>query len=206
MATNILDQVYQYAGRTNTHWNTIKKSHLQILAVKGSILHRAGQIMDSYYLVDRGVLRSYVTDIHLQEITTTFYARGDIAMDTVSVFMHKPSETSLEALTDTVLWKISFQDFQYLFARLKGFSEWGRSWMTQELLKLQERNIQMITKTAAQRYALLQAVQPEVIQHAPLKYIASYLGIQDTSLSRIRRQEYLKSKQALSNKKLPKKT
>jgi hypothetical protein len=49
----------------------------------------------------------------------------------------------------------------------------------------------MIQKTAEERYAHLLQTSPDIFQHAPLKNIASYLGITDTSLSRIRR-EYSK--------------
>jgi len=46
----------------------------------------------------------------------------------------------------------------------------------------------MITETAEQRYAGLLNTNPAIFQHAPLKNIASYLGITDTSLSRIRKE------------------
>jgi len=45
----------------------------------------------------------------------------------------------------------------------------------------------MITETAEVRYEQLLKTNPEIFQHAPLKHIASYLGITDTSLSRIRK-------------------
>ena len=51
---------------------------------------------------------------------------------------------------------------------------------------LQDRVFGMIQFTAEQRYAQLIETQPEIFQHVPLKMIASYLGVTDTSLSRIR--------------------
>jgi hypothetical protein len=45
----------------------------------------------------------------------------------------------------------------------------------------------MINKTAEERYAMLLQSNPEIFQHASLKHIASYLGVTDTSLSRIRK-------------------
>ena len=51
----------------------------------------------------------------------------------------------------------------------------------------------MITETAEQRYDTLLKTNPEIFQQAALKHIASYLGITDTSLSRIRK-EYTKNK------------
>ena len=51
--------------------------------------------------------------------------------------------------------------------------------------------LSMITETAEQRYDTLLKTYPEIFQQAALKHIASYLGITDTSLSRIRK-EYTK--------------
>lgn len=48
--------------------------------------------------------------------------------------------------------------------------------------------LSMINYTAEQRYEQLLRLKPAILQHAPLKYIASYLGITDTSLSRIRKE------------------
>lgn len=46
----------------------------------------------------------------------------------------------------------------------------------------------MITDSATSRYRMLQQEQPDVLKKAPLKYIASYLGVTDSSLSRIRKE------------------
>ncbi len=54
--------------------------------------------------------------------------------------------------------------------------------------RLKDRMLGMIQHTAEQRYLKLIETHPEIFQHAPLKNIASYLGITDTSLSRIRKE------------------
>ena len=55
-------------------------------------------------------------------------------------------------------------------------------------IALKERTLSLINQTAEERYASLMNSNPEIFQYAPLKTIASYLGITDTSLSRIRRE------------------
>jgi hypothetical protein len=54
--------------------------------------------------------------------------------------------------------------------------------------KLKERTILMITDTAKDRYEKLLKEKPDIFQNASLKHIATYLGITDTSLSRIRKE------------------
>jgi len=91
-------------------------------------------------------------------------------------------------MTDCVCWKIDFEAFQNLFKKIKGLSELGRSWMTERLFQCKQHAISMITDSASERYLSLQNNYPQILQHAPLKNIASYIGVTDTSLSRIRRE------------------
>ena len=52
----------------------------------------------------------------------------------------------------------------------------------------EKRSLSMITDSAQKRYLDLLANHPQILQEAPLKHVASYLGITDTSLSRIRKE------------------
>ena len=71
------------------------------------------------------------------------------------------------------------------------FRDFGRSILVKGFSSLKVRMLSMITETAEQRYDTLLKTNPEIFQHAALKHIATYLGITDTSLSRIRK-EYTK--------------
>src|SRR5690554_480251 len=56
----------------------------------------------------------------------------------------------------------------------------------------QKQQIDILTKTATERYIELQARQPKIIQRTPQKHIASYLGVTPQSLSRIRKEQTAK--------------
>ncbi len=71
---------------------------------------------------------------------------------------------------------------------MKGYSEWGRLFMTEKLFEAKKRSLEMITLPAKERYMQFIKEKPSAIKHAPLKHIATYLGITDTSLSRIRKE------------------
>ena len=60
--------------------------------------------------------------------------------------------------------------------------------MTGRLFHFKQRSVEMVTVSAKERYLKLIKEKPQVIQQSPLKYIASYLGITDTSFSRIRKE------------------
>ncbi|MDO5524244.1 MAG: cyclic nucleotide-binding protein, partial [Bacteroidia bacterium] len=65
--------------------------------------------------------------------------------------------------------------------------------MAGELFRFKQRSIEMIAESATERYLKLIKEKPQVIRQAPLKYIATYLGVTDTSLSRIRKEIVFKN-------------
>jgi CRP-like cAMP-binding protein len=155
---------------------------------KGTLLLQEGQRADAYYCLDAGMIRSFATNPSGNAITTGFTCPGQIAIEVASLFLGLPTEENMQALTDCRVWKISLEAFQVLFNEIPAFATWGRDWMTQALLTHKLRALRMITETAPERYLRLQEEQPEILKVAPLKYIASYLGITDSSLSRIRKE------------------
>jgi len=78
-----------------------------------------------------------------------------------------------------------------LFHSVPEFREFGRAMLVKEFVAFKQRTLLLINKTAEERYADLLNSNGEIFQFAQLKHIASYLGITDTSLSRIRK-EYAK--------------
>ena len=68
------------------------------------------------------------------------------------------------------------------------FREFGRTILVNAYAQLKQRMLAMIQETAEQRYASLLQSSPDIFQFVPLKNIATYLGITDTSLSRIRKE------------------
>jgi CRP-like cAMP-binding protein len=177
----------------NPHINTdefklIMGAHEKIKFNRGLLFLETGKVANDYYLIESGLLRAYVHDFNGNEITTDFFSTTDISIEVSSLFQRIPSKESIIALTDGIAWKIEFEKFQKLFHSIESFREWGRAWMSSQLFVSKQRQIEMITKNATERYKSLILDKPEVVQQAPIKYIASYLGIKDTSLSRIRKE------------------
>jgi CRP-like cAMP-binding protein len=80
-----------------------------------------------------------------------------------------------------------------LFHTYPEFREFGRAMLVKQYAAFKQRTLALINKSAEERYAQLINGNKEIFQYAQLKHIASYLGITDTSLSRIRR-EYSKKR------------
>ncbi|MFT3747518.1 MAG: Crp/Fnr family transcriptional regulator [Agriterribacter sp.] len=179
--------IYQHPLLSAEDLEAIAAIHQQVTFAKGDIILKEGRVADEYYILQHGLIRAFVYNYNGDEITTDFFTDNDLVIVPTSLFQRTPSQESLQALTDCVLWKIEFNDFQQLFHRLPGFIEWGRLWFTTQLFVVKQRSLDMIMETATTRYLKLLQQKPQIIQHAPLKQIASYLGVTDTSLSRIRK-------------------
>lgn len=147
-----------------------------------------GKTSQEYMLLESGFMRAYSLDTTGNEVTTAFYGAGQPVFDVPSFFLRTPSKESIQALTPCKGWVISFDDLNGLFHSIPEFREAGRGILVKGYASLKLRMQSMITETAETRYANLLQTNPEILMQAPLKYIASYLGITDTSLSRIRRE------------------
>lgn len=183
----IFSEIYQHFLLTEEDLETIASKHEKLNFEKGRIFLSEGEVMNEYYLLESGLVRAFVYDFDNNEITTEFFVENDIVIVPTSLFQRTGSQENLQAITDCIVRKISFEDFQTLFHSIPGFSEWGRLWFTFQLFSLKQRSLDMITETATNRYLKLLKEKPQIIQNAPLKQIASYLGITDSSLSRIRK-------------------
>ena len=164
------------------------KAHTRVELPQGTLLLKAGKIAKEFYLIEKGVFRSYLYDYDGNEITTEYYCQNDILIESFSLFHRLASKENFQAVTNGTVWKIEYDIFQQFLNKVEGLREWGRIWSTNQLYILKQRSIESITVTATERYIRLVKDRPEIIKHCPLKYIASYLGITDTSLSRIRKE------------------
>lgn len=185
---DILKNIYQHPAFSEGDLNLIFSKHQKINYKKGDFFLKENDILNSYFVLESGVVRSFVYDIDSNDITINFFTESDIVIEASSLFQRIPSIENIQAETDCSVWKISYDDFQELFHSIPALTEWGRAWMSYQLFYLKNRSVEMITKSATERYLDLIQEKPDVLKFAPLKNVASYLGITDTSLSRIRKE------------------
>jgi CRP-like cAMP-binding protein len=154
---------------------------------KNDMLIPKGKICNEYYFMVNGYVRSYVFNLEGDDITTGFCSPNQIACELFSFFKRVPSKEDFQALSDCNTLSISFEDLQIAFHTMPEFREFGRAILVNAYAMLKQNMIANLQETAEERYAHLLRSNPDIFQHAPLKTIASYLGVTDTSLSRIRK-------------------
>ncbi|RKT01896.1 Crp/Fnr family transcriptional regulator [Chryseobacterium defluvii] len=166
----------------------IFKAHEKVEFQKGDFILEEGKTANEYYIIENGLARSFVNDFNGNEVTTHFFIDNEVVIEVSSLFQRIPTQENIVCITDCECWKLDFDVFQDLFHKIPNLREWGRSWMSQQLFAYKQRSVEMFTLSATKRYLNLLEQKSQVVQYAPLKQIASYLGVTDTSLSRIRKE------------------
>ena len=155
---------------------------------KGAFFLKEGAISNEYLFLTDGFMRSYALDPDGNDITTGFHRRKQVVFEVSSFFHRIPSRENIQAITACSGIAITYATLNELFHALPEFREFGRSILVGGFTNLKSRMLSTITETAETRYLQLLQTNPDIFQHAPLRTIASYLGITDTSLSRIRKE------------------
>ena len=185
---HFLNTIFKTKDFSNEELDTVIPKFKQINFSKNHYLLNEGQTENHYWFIESGFVRSYVIDTEGKDITTNFYAAGDIVIDWTSFFLRNPTRENIQALTDCICWQLDFDTFQQLFHSIQSFREQGRTTLVNSYFALKRQSVSMIADQAKERYICLMKEKPHIIQNIPLKHIATYLGITDTSLSRIRKE------------------
>ena len=120
------------------------------------------------------------------EITIWFAYEGQKAVSISSLFTGKPSRETVECVEDCDLLCISNKDLQELYSRYECMNTIGRRMVEEYCNILDDRVYSLQVMSATERYKDLMEYEPEIIKRAPLSNIASFLGISQETLSRIR--------------------
>ena len=178
----ILNTIYPLPDASKS---TIKACISEVSYPKGHVLLRADKIENSIYFIKKGIVRAYTNSAD-NEITFWFGKEGDAVISMKSYVAHQKGYEDIELLEDCELYELKTQNLQELFEKDIYIANWGRRFAEQELIKVEERLISRQFSTAKARYTELLMNNSELIQRVQLGHIASYLGITQVSLSRIR--------------------
>lgn len=161
-------------------------AHIQYKPLpKNHELLRIGQVSHHMYFIHKGLGRIYY---YFNEIdVTTYFAMDNQFMGGIeSLFTQQPSQKGIHLLEDSEVYAINYAAFETLCAHYHDIERAGRKMAIYAFLVGQQRIESLRFHDARQRYEQLEKQYPGISNRAPLKYIASYLGITQVSLSRIR--------------------
>lgn len=137
------------------------------------------------YFIEKGMTRSFWL-VDGEEITTSFSCEGGIVFSMDELYYQKKSEEFVETLEEVEAYRIALTDLIRLFETNLEFCNWGRVIHQNEYRRLHRSHKERLTLPAKERYEEFQKQFPYVCQRTNLGFIASYLGITLSTLSRIR--------------------
>lgn len=140
------------------------------------------------YFIEKGMTRSFWL-VDGEEITTSFAWEGSIVFSMDELYYQKKSEEYVEALEEVEAYRISLTDLRHLFETNLELCNWGRIIHQNEYRRLHRSHKERLTLPAKERYEEFKKQFPYVCQRTNLGYIASYLGITLSTLSRLRSNE-----------------
>jgi len=171
---------------SDSDWQFFSSKLQEVRLKRHSTLLKFGEIENHLSFIAKGIVRFYIPGEEV-DLTFGFVFENEFVTGYDSWLTQTPSEYQIETLTDTVLWKISRQDLEEVYANTSSGNSIGRKMAEKMFLIKSKRELSLLSKTAEERYLDLFSDRPKLIRQIPLKYIASYIGVTPQALSRIRR-------------------
>ena len=153
---------------------------------KSNFITEAGKIEKHFYVVLEGVQAIYILTPQGEKKVIGFSYTGSFSGVYDSFLKDRPSHYFLEALTDSKMIRITKDDYDQFFELYPEFNIWGRIAHQELLIGRVNREIELITLTAKERFEAFMQRCPEELTYIPQKLLASYLNMTPETYSRMR--------------------
>lgn len=173
----------QLSAEAEEYLRTISKEKT---VAKDSILIREGQSVNSIYFVKDGCLRSYCVDKKGKEHTLQFGIRNWWISDYIGIHNNEPAILTVECLKESKVIEFNAKKLNEIFEPFPEYEPFQRKLLERHVVSLHQRILNQLQLTASERYALFLEQYPDIEQYTHNYHIASYLGITQESLSRVR--------------------
>ncbi len=170
----------------------IESKYQKVSFKKGEIVLHANEKVDHQYFVFDGCLRTYLMATSGKEHTIQFAIKGWWISDYIGYFSETKSVLCIECIEDATLYKICRDDVEEIYAKIPKVEHFVRKKLERSFMSFQKRILANLSQSAKERYIHFTHDYPNIEQCLKNYHIASYLGITNESLSRIRK-EILKS-------------
>lgn len=151
---------------------------------KKTLLLREGQISNHIYFIESGLIRIYYLKGD-REICSGLLAEGGIALSVKSFFKRERSDEFIETIEDTKVQFITYEELEHLYRDFPEYNIVGRKLITEYYVMSEERNFLLRRQSAQEKYEFFQNRFGHLTSRVARKDIASYLGINLETLSRL---------------------
>lgn len=188
MRKNFKELIQQITPISATEFDDAMPFFQERILKKGHFFAEEGKICRHIAYINKGALRTFYINEKAEEITYCFCTENSIETSFKSFISQAPSSLSIQALEDSELLVIDYDNLQKLYSEKKVWERIGRILSEKHYLKIEEHASNINNESAKERYLRLLKEHPSIILKSPLIYISSYLGITPRHLSRLRKE------------------
>ena len=152
---------------------------------KKQFLLKAGHICRDISFIEEGLLRCFYLKDDM-EVCSWFMKEGDVIASVISFFNQTPSYESIQAIEDSVVYSIEHRDLEYIYRNYPEFNYVGRVLVQKYYMLSEQRLYSLRMQRSQERYDYLLEHHAELVLRVPAKYLASYLGITEVTMSKIK--------------------
>ncbi|WP_245895659.1 Crp/Fnr family transcriptional regulator [Flavobacterium album] len=183
----LINKLLQFGSLNPQQIELIKQHASELHVKKGDYFHEAGKIAKQVGFLTNGAIRLCYYGKGGEDFTRYFMVEGSFIVDLDSFYNEIPSSVYTEAVTDCSLIVFEKEDFQHLAGTIIAWNEIFTKIATQALSFKASASSVMLTQDATERYEAFLKRWPGLANRISLSSLASYLGITQSSLSRIRK-------------------
>ncbi len=189
----IIEYISKYVELTDEEISRLT-SYFKITKVrKRQFIVQPGFVCKSKSYVLKGAFRGYLVDNDGKEHTLVFAIEDWWISDYSSLIYQEPATLFVEALEDSILIQIDYEDEQTFLREIPKLEKFERIITQRSLAFHQKRLLSNFTKTAEERYNEFMSKYSEIAKRVPQYALASYLGFSNEYLSKIRNRQASKS-------------
>ncbi|MBF4491012.1 Crp/Fnr family transcriptional regulator [Flavobacterium sp. JLP] len=182
-----IDFILQFGDLNQQQLDLISKKATERLLPKDEYFSEAGKIAQEVGFILDGIVRVCYYNNKGEEITKYFIDENNLVVDLESFDNEICSNAYVQAITDCKMLVFSKKDWQELLDTIIPWEAIVNKIISRALRQKVERRSPLVTEDATTRYLMFLKIYPNVVNRIPLSYVASYLGITQSSLSRIRK-------------------
>lgn len=182
-----VEYVLQFGNLNQQQIDLVLKKGNECALAKDAYFSEAGKVAKQVGFITEGITRVCYYNNKGEEITKYFIEENNLIVDIESFYNDIPSTAYVQAVTDCSMIIFSKKDWIDLSNTIIGWDAIVHKMIAIALIQKVERRSPLVSEDATTRYLTFLEVYPTVVNRIPLSYIASYLGITQSSLSRIRK-------------------
>ena len=190
-STLLVQELKESAGFTNEEIDLYMSFLIKKSLRKKEHLLMAGDVSNYLSYINKGFLRRYIIDDHSKEVILNFLLEDYWTGDLESFTFQKPTIYYIQALEDSELLLLSRENFFRASKEIPKFKKFHEDKVQRNHYYTLKRLSFAKSANPEEKYLALMREQPQLFQRVPLHYIASYLGIEPESLSRLRKRIFI---------------